>query len=69
MTVRQPDTDAAHTAYVECSECGHPLERHHMTGCDWQSEGCTCTAAWSYKRISEQRRSAGLPVSFERWKF
>lgn len=53
--------------YVECAECGHPLERHTMAGCDL--EGCSCAAKWSYRRISEQRRAAGLPVSFERWKF
>jgi hypothetical protein len=55
--------------YVECAECGHPLERHTMKGCDSQAEGCPCREAWSYRRISEERRTAGLPVSFERWKF
>ncbi len=67
--IRTPDTDADHTAYVECSECGHPLERHTIYGCEALVEPCGCTASWSIKRISEQRRAAGLPVSFERWKF
>jgi hypothetical protein len=61
------DTDG--NDYITCEECGHPLERHSMKGCDMQSEGCTCTEAWSYKRIGQERRAAGLPVSFERWKF
>lgn len=55
--------------YVECSGCGHPLERHTMKGCDQQVNGCTCTESWTVKEIREQRRQAGLPVTYKSWEF
>ena len=56
-------------AYVECSECGHPLERHSIKGCDWQTDGCTCRARWTVREIQAQRREAGLPVKFKSWNY
>lgn len=43
--------------YIECSECGHPIERH-IEGCDM--EGCSCTERWDVPGVSYVRRKAGL---------
>lgn len=71
--MRMPRNDSDFAGYVECSECGHPLERHTMAGCDWRADedgnGCGCTVAWSVRRIGEERRAAGMSGSFKRWNF
>lgn len=52
-------------SYIECTECGHPLERHGLQGCDWQADGCSCTARWTKHEIRAQRKAAGLPQNFK----
>lgn len=49
------------TGHVECSECGHPLERH-VAGCDL--EGCACAEVWSLTEIRAIRRRNGLPATW-----
>lgn len=53
--------------YIECAECGHPLERHSTAGCDFQDEGCTCRDRWTVREVERLRREAGLTVKFKRW--
>lgn len=55
--------------YVECAECGHPLERHDLRGCDQQVEGCTCTRRWTVRQIQAIRREEGLPGHFNPWEY
>lgn len=66
MANRPPDTDGAN--YVECTECGHPLERHGLAGCEAMDgidrndpDGCSCTTRWTVKAIMAIRRDHGLP--------
>lgn len=49
--------------YVECSECGHLLERHTRKGCGAVDE-CTCQSSWTVAQVSEARKRAGLPAKF-----
>jgi hypothetical protein len=51
--------------YVECNECGHPLERHTTKGCDH----CECGTSWTVKEIQQARKDAGLPVKFKAYNF
>lgn len=51
--------------YVECDECGHPLERHTTAGCDAVGGECPCRARWTVREIGEARRAAGLTVKFK----
>jgi hypothetical protein len=55
--------------HIECSECGHPLERHSTRGCDWQTDGCDCRASWTVHQVQEMRRDAGLTVKFKSWNY
>lgn len=55
--------------YIECTECGHPLERHTTHGCDWQADGCGCTAQWTRHEVTQQRRAAGLVGVFKSHEF
>lgn len=59
--------DADSASYVECAECGHPLEQHGLKGCNWQSDGCGCATRWTVKEIMAQRRAVGLPGTFHSW--
>ena len=49
--------------YVECAECGHPLERHTPQGCD-SIAGCDCPTRWTVREVERARRHAGLPGRF-----
>lgn len=51
--------------YVECDECGHPIERHDTTGCHTlPDEACTCPVRFTRDDIRRLRREAGLPTTF-----
>lgn len=58
---------ATHDDYVECAECGHPLERHTPSGCD--IEGCICREGWTQQAIQTQRKAIGLPASFRSYDY
>lgn len=47
--------------YVECSECGHPVELHDRGGCRAISMMCSCAVGWTRKEIERLRRENGLP--------
>ena len=52
--------------YVECSECGHPIERHTGDGCAvCVDAGQPCPAVWSTGDVQTYRRSLGLPGKWE----
>jgi len=55
--------DPREDGYVECTECGHPVERHGSEGC-WQIKDCTCTVSWTQREIEDLRQREGLP---RRW--
>jgi hypothetical protein len=52
-------TQAREDGYVECGECGHPIEQHDTDGCD-----IGCTERWSRAEIRRVRLREGLPA---RW--
>ena len=54
---------ASSELYVECAECGHPVELHGMWGCE-QLDECGCDVGWKVRQIRELRRAHGLPA---RW--
>jgi len=60
----QTTRDDLAIGYVECAECGHPIETHPK-GCASQVDGCPCTETFTQADVRRLRRSAGLPV---RWK-
>lgn len=43
--------------YVECTECGHPIEQHGTEGCTV----CFCGVVWTVAEIKRTRRREGLP--------
>lgn len=52
--------------YIDCTECGHPIEDHRPDGCHTlddrdDADPCTCTARWTIKAIQAFRRSYSLP--------
>lgn len=54
---------AREDGYVECTECGHPLEQHGTAGClalGWQPT-CRCPTRWTKAAIAEARQREGLP--------
>jgi hypothetical protein len=55
-------TQAREDGYVECGECGHPIEQHDTDGCDITE--CGCTEKWSRAEIRRVRLREGLPA---RW--
>lgn len=50
--------------YVECDECGHPIEVHDRAGCHSTGSECTCRAGWTVAEIRRARREAGLPARY-----
>jgi len=68
MSIRTPRTDSDATDYVECSNCGHPVETHDMTGCAryWE-EPCPCKISWRKSEIRNYRKSQGLPATSVKW--
>lgn len=49
-------------AYIDCTECGHPVESHSPDGCRAGYGGpCGCSARWTIKAIKALRRRHGLP--------
>jgi len=65
MATRTPHTDADATDYVECSECGCPVEVHRMVGCT--NVGCSCGITWTKTEIRNYRRTQGLPRTSFKW--
>ncbi len=49
--------------YVECSECGYPIERHDLSGYR-VDDGVQCHVAWTKEEIRRVRKENGLPASF-----
>lgn len=65
MTHRPPVRDDLAGGYVECTECGHPIENHGArTGCDDIGGECPCNVDWTRDDIRRVRREEGLPA---RW--
>jgi len=58
----QPQEDG----YVECDDCGHPIEEHDRNGCTYtfDEHHCGCEQKWTQREIRECRRRHGLPA---RW--
>jgi hypothetical protein len=62
---RQPQDESNN--YVECTECGHPIEEHGLGGCEVnRDERCPCLVKWTKAAIRECRVAVGLPASY-RW--
>lgn len=65
MANRQPQGEGNN--YVECTECGHPIEEHGLGGCEVdRDERCSCPTRWTKAQIREARVADGLPASY-RW--
>lgn len=52
--------------YVECDECGCPIEQHDTTGCRSGNEGCTCGVTWTRDEIRRVRKSEGLSATYKK---
>lgn len=62
----QDDSRTAREAgYVECAECGHPIEQHDTDGCQ-AVDGCRCPVRLTKTEIVSIRRRYGLPGRFNR---
>jgi hypothetical protein len=46
--------------YIECDECGHPVEAH-VGGCN-EVDGCLCSQRWTVRAIQAIRMREGLPA-------
>jgi len=60
-------TQAQQDGYVECSDCGHPLEYSHNTrGCETcrGDGGVNCPTRWTKAQIRAVRRREGLPAAY-----
>lgn len=59
-------TQAQEDGYVECSECGHPVEQHDTKGCELCRDGgiSNCPTAWTKAQIRGLRRREGLPARY-----
>jgi hypothetical protein len=62
---RKAQRQAEEDGFVECSECGHPIEQHDPKGCRLAGDECTCTEKWTQLQIRAARESYGLPASQE----
>lgn len=53
--------------YVECDECGDPIEIHGPKGCTrrFADAACTCPAAFTRADVTRLRREAGLPAKYD----
>jgi RNA polymerase-binding transcription factor DksA len=58
------DAEDHAAGYVECSECGHPIERHDLDGCQ-AAEWCACKVRWTKMAIVKARRRIGLPGRYD----
>lgn len=54
---------AQEDGYVECTECGHPIEQHSTQAC----LGCTCSVRWTKQEIIKVRKANGLPAKWSRY--
>lgn len=49
--------------YVECVECGHPVEKHPWgQGCI--NGDCTCDERFTVSEVLNLRRAKGLPLRY-----
>lgn len=61
ITTPQPERDG----YVECDECGHPIEEHDTKGCQTAlDEPCPCPDRYTKAEIRAIRVRNSLPA---RW--
>jgi hypothetical protein len=57
IPISQPLTDG----YVECDECGHPIEEHTTRGCQTiLDEPCPCPDRYTQAQIRAIRKREGL---------
>ncbi len=64
-------SQAQEDGYVECSECGHPVEQHDIEGCDvcrtaveYLGGTSLCPTRWTKTQIMDLRRREGLPANY-----
>lgn len=63
-------SQAQEDGYVECSECGHPVEQHDTEGCGVCRTGAellgtlNCPTTWTKAEIRDLRRREGLPAAY-----
>lgn len=55
---------AREDGYVECTECGHPIEQHDMASC-YSVPGCQCPYTWTQHAIRQYRIELGLPARWD----
>jgi hypothetical protein len=63
MSIRTPQP--LEDGYVECGECGHPIEAHDRQGCCACGGECPCLEAWTEAEIRRVRRREGLPGIYD----
>lgn len=57
------DRDDLAIGYVECTECGHPIENHTAgNGCAELGGECPCTENWTRAEVAQVRKREGLPA-------
>ncbi len=56
-------TQAQLDGYVECAECGAPVEDHDRDG--YPDLGCT--VSWTKRAIGDLRQAEGLPRTYHRY--
>jgi len=61
---RKHDSQPLTDGYVECDECGHPIEAHDMTGCH-EVDGCPCPVTFATREVEDIRVREGLPRKWE----
>ena len=63
--------DVVSGGYVECDNCGHPVENHDTKGCTYEFDGipCGCAMRWTLKEIRAVRKLNGLPARWSRSEF
>ncbi len=61
-------SQAQQDGYIECSECGHPIEQHDKKGCVVCRDAgapSPCTETWTKTEIRNRRIWDGLPPRWE----
>ena len=61
------EQQAHEDGYVECGECGHPIEEHGLKGCETCAgfdEPGGCAERWTKADIRRRRRELGLPGAY-----
>jgi len=51
--------------YVECTECGHPIESHDRKGClELGAGACNCPEGFTTEQIRAIRKQEGKPAKY-----